>query len=123
MSYFDSEYSEEGNFSAEEKNVVEEIERCKELIKSGSIFELMETAEEVLQLCGENERFSDGLYFVNLLLDVAPYNSDYWFKKGFFLSGLFKFEEAIECYNKSLSLNPGDSEILIERASAEENLG
>jgi len=57
MSYFDSEYSEEGNFSAEEKNVVEEIERCKELIKSGSIFELMETAEEVLQLCGENERF------------------------------------------------------------------
>ena len=73
MSYFDSEYSEEGSFSAEEKNVVEEIERCKELIKSGSIFELMETAEEVLQLCGENERFSDGLYFVNLLLDVAPY--------------------------------------------------
>ena len=120
MSYFDSEFSEEGNLFSEDKNVDDEIKRCRELVDSGSIFELMETAEEVLQLCGENERFSDGLYFVNLLLDVAPYNSDYWFKKGFFLSGLAKFEEAIECYNKSLSLNPGDSEILIDRASAEE---
>ena len=123
MSYFDSEFSEEGNLFSEEKNVDEEIKRCKELVDSGNIFNLMETAEEVLQLCGENERFSDGLHFVNLLLEVAPYNSDYWFKKGFFLSGLAKFQEAIECYDKSLSLNPGDSEILIDRASAEESLG
>lgn len=113
MSYFDSDYSEQGEFFADDKNIDDEIKRCKELVDAGGIFDIMEGAEEVLQLCGENGRFADGLYIVNFLLDVAPYNSEYWFKKGFFLSGLNKFEEAIECFNKSLSLNPGLSLIHI----------
>ena len=45
MSYFDSEFSEEGNLFSEDKNVDDEIKRCRELVDSGSIFELMETAE------------------------------------------------------------------------------
>ena len=69
--------------------------------------------EELTQICIENERFEDGLYFANAVLEIAPYNSDYWMKKGTCLNNIFEFENALECFNKALSLNPSDSELLL----------
>ncbi len=122
MAYYNSDYSGE-SFYSNNKNINFEIQKYKGLIEKGSIYSCMEAVEETIQNCIDNEKFEDGLYFVNKLLDIAPYNSEYWLKKGAVLNGLFNFEQALDCYNKALSLNPGDSEILMDKAEAEESLG
>jgi tetratricopeptide (TPR) repeat protein len=123
MSFFESGSRDDKDFDAEKNSVEEEIKRFKEIITAGRIYECIESLEEMLLTCYDNEFYEDGLYFADQLLEVSPYNSEYWLRKGNFLNGIFKFDEAIKCYNKALSLNPGDSEILVDRAIAEENLG
>ena len=110
MAFFDSDFSGENLFGSD-KNVDFEIKKYKGLIEEGGIYSCMEAIEETIQNCIDNEKFEDGLYFVNNLLDIAPYNSEYWMKKGVILKELFKFELSLNCFNKALSLNPGDSEI------------
>ena len=121
MSFFESDFSYDNPDMSNE--FTREIEKCKRLIDEGSIYSCIEIVEEVIQTCVDNAFYEDGIYLVNKLLEVSPYNSEYWVKKGALLNGLFKFDKAIECYNKALSLNPGDSDALIEKAAAEENLG
>ncbi len=96
---------------------------AKNLIETGNIYTCIEAIEDMIQFCIENEKNEDGLYFVESLLEISPYNSEYWLKKGTFLNNLLNFEEALVCFNKSISLNPCDTETLIEKAVTEENLG
>src|SRR5574338_338216 len=122
MSFFEPDHSPDDNLNMNNE-FSKEIERCRQLVDEGGIYSCMEAVEEAVQTCIDNYLYDDGVYFVDKLLEVSPYNSEYWVKKGALLNGLYKFTEAIECYNKALSLNPGDSDALIERAAAEENLG
>ncbi|MGB5289483.1 MAG: tetratricopeptide repeat protein, partial [Ignavibacteriaceae bacterium] len=123
MSFFDDEYDFEGTDDNEDDNLRDEIEECRKLIDSGAIYGFLDKFDDVIQSCLDNDFNEDGLYLINALLEIAPYNSEYWIKKGLFLNALQKFNESIECYNKALSLNPGDSEALVDKSIAEENIG
>ena len=68
-----------------------EILRVKSVIEQGNIYSVIESIEEAIQICIENDRFADGLFLSDKLLDVFPYNSEYWLKKGVMLNGLFRF--------------------------------
>src|ERR1035437_8788547 len=123
MSFFDSYLNNDDDLPVENHKIDEEIKRIKEAAEDGNLYSSVEYVEEIVQHCLEVERYEDGLYLSNKLLEIFPYNSEYWLKKGISLNGLFRFEEAMVCYTKSLSLNPWDSEALIDKAAAEENLG
>lgn len=99
------------------------IIQSKELVESGNTISSIETIEETIQICLETENVEDGLFLTEAVLEIAPYNSEFWQYKGIFLNNLFEFEEAYYCFVKSLTLNPGDVETLIHKAVTEENLG
>ncbi|MEM4649334.1 MAG: tetratricopeptide repeat protein, partial [Candidatus Bathyarchaeia archaeon] len=122
MSLYDSEFSQEDN-SESSDNLEEEIKECKAILENGYIYNSIERIEDLIQDCIDFIRFEDGLYFTNKLLEIFPYNSELWLKKGILLNGLMKFEEAIECFDKALSLNPNDAETLVDKSAAEENMG
>ena len=123
MSYLDSGYTNDDDFDEKEKDIDQEIENCRKILDEGDIYQAIERVEEIIQLCIENERYSSGLDIVNRLLEISPYNSEYWLKKGTLLNGLCEFEEALLAFEKSLSLNPGDADVYIEKSIAEENIG
>ena len=123
MSFLDSYLNNDDDLPVENQNIDEEIKRIKELVEYGNLYSSVESVEEMVQFCIERERYEDGLFLSSKLLEIFPYNSEYWLKKGISLNGLFRFDEALLCYSKSLSLNPWDSEALIDKAAAEENLG
>ena len=123
MSIFDDEFDFEDTDNDEDDNLRNEIEECKNLIDNGAVYGFLDKFDDVTQACLDNDYNDDGLYLISALLEIAPYNSEYWIKKGLFLNALGKFNESIECYNKALSLNPGDSEALVDRSIAEENIG
>ena len=123
MSLFNEEYDFDEASENEDENLREEIEECRNLVDNGELYGYLDKFDDVIQSCLDNDLNEDGLYLVNSLLEIAPYNSEYWIKKGLFLNALGKFSESIECYNKALSLNPGDSEALVDKSIAEENIG
>ncbi len=92
-------------------------------LEERNYFLIQDAIEEALQICVENDYPREGLQLVDALLEIAPYNSEYWYHKGTFLNNIFKFEEAYDCLDKALSLNPNDSDILITKSIAADNLG
>jgi len=56
----------------------------------------------------ENGNFEDALSFFEQALLLAPANPDLWNQKGVALRSLGRYNEASECYNKSLQLDPRD---------------
>lgn len=121
MNFFNEEYvfdEPSGN-----EKLKEQIEECKKLIDTGAVYGYLDMFDEVTQACLEHDLNEDGLYIINALLEISPYNSEYWIKKGLFLNALGYFNESIECFNKALSLNPGDTDALVDRSIAEENIG
>ena len=123
MSFFSEEYDFDESFESGNGNLREQIEDCKKLIDDGAVYGYLDKFDEVIQSCLDTDLNEDGLYLINGLLEVAPYNSEYWIKKGLFLNALGYFNESIECFNKALSLNPGDSDALVDKSIAEENIG
>ena len=119
---FNLNFFSENNFKEFDKNLKEEIVSCRKIIDEGKIFLSMETVEDTMNNCVESENYIDGIYFIDRLLEVSPYNSDFWYKKGILLNIDNKFEEAIQCFNKAISLNPGDVEIYLDKSIAEEGL-
>ncbi len=115
-------FSSENNYKEFEKNLKAEINTCRKIIDEGKIFLAMDTVEETMNNCVENENYTDGIYFIERLLEISPYNSDYWYKKGVLLNIDCKYENAIECFNKAISLNPGDVEIYLDKSISEEGL-
>jgi len=56
----------------------------------------------------ENGNFEDALSFFEQALLLNPDNPDLWNQKGVVLRSLGRYNEALECYNKSLQLDPRD---------------
>ncbi len=123
MSFFDSEFSNEEEYDLPEENVEEELASCKKILDSGYVFDSVERIEELIQVCMDVDRYEDALFLLDKFLEIFPYNSEYWLKKGIVLNGLFRFSEALLAYEHSLSLNPNDVETLIDKSATEENLG
>ena len=123
MSFFDSEFSNDEEFDLPEEKVEEELASCKKLLESGYVYDSVERIEELIQTCIDVDRFEDALYLLEKTIEIFPYNSEYWLKKGIVFNGLFKFSEALLAYEQSLSLNPNDLETLVDKSATEENLG
>ena len=52
--------------------------------------------------------FESALSFFEQALLLDPENPDLWNQKGIALRSLGRYDEASECYNKSLQLDPRD---------------
>ena len=88
MSLFDDEFDFYANVDDDDDDLRNEIEECKNLIDNGSVYGFFDKFDDVIQDCLDNDFNEDGLYLINALLEIAPYNSEYWIKKGLFLNGL-----------------------------------
>jgi Flp pilus assembly protein TadD len=56
----------------------------------------------------EDGNFEDALSFFEQALLLKPDDPDLWNQKGAALRSLGRYNEASECYNKSLQLDPRD---------------
>ena len=56
----------------------------------------------------KDSNFEDALSFFEQALLLEPNNPDLWNQKGVTLRSLGRYDEASECYNKSLQLDPRD---------------
>ena len=52
--------------------------------------------------------FEDALSYFEQALLIKPHDPDLWNQKGVALRSLGRYDEASECYNKSLELDPRD---------------
>ena len=56
----------------------------------------------------EDGNFENALSFFEQALLLKPDNPDLWNQKGVALRSLGRYDEASECYNRSLQLDPRD---------------
>ena len=56
----------------------------------------------------EDGNFEDALSYFEQALLLKPTDPDLWNQKGVALRSLGRYDEASECYNKSLQLDPRD---------------
>ena len=122
MSIYNSHFNDI-NSEEDDIDLNEEINACRNIIESNLLYDSFERIEDVINQCIDYGYITDGLYFVNYLIEISPYNSELWNKKGLLLNSAGNFEQAIECIEKALSLNPGDLDTLIDKSAIEENLG
>ena len=61
------------------------------------------------QLLEEN-KFEEALGFIEQAILLEPTNPDLWNYKGVALRSLGRYEEAIDCFNKSLEIEPRDKQ-------------
>jgi tetratricopeptide (TPR) repeat protein len=99
----------------DKEKLEDELKKFKEMLKEGSSSISIEALEEIVNYYFENEKYDEALHFITHLLEFVPYSADTWQRKGLILSSLFRYREALECYDKALSLNPVDPELLINK--------
>ena len=56
------------------------------------------------------ENYNDAVSFFDQALSQDPTHADLWNYKGIALRSLGRYDEALECYNKSLEIEPRDKE-------------
>ena len=56
----------------------------------------------------QDGNFEDALSFFEQALLLKPNDPDLWNQKGIVLRSLGRYDEASECYNRSLQLDPRD---------------
>jgi tetratricopeptide (TPR) repeat protein len=115
MSIYNSHFNDV-NSEEDGIDLNEEINACRNIIESNLLYDSFERIEDVINQCVDYGYITDGLYFVDYLLGISPYNAELWNKKGLLLNSAGNFEQAIECIEKALSLNPGDLDTLIDKS-------
>ena len=68
------------------------------------ISNLIKKGNELMEDC----KFEESLSFFDQALLLQPNSPDLLNKKGVILRSLGRYDEAIECFNKSLQLDPRD---------------
>ena len=54
--------------------------------------------------------YNNALSFFDQALSIEPINADLWNLKGIALRSLGRYDEPADCYNKSLEIEPRDTE-------------
>ena len=80
------------------------------------------TAEEWFELALKEKDLRKKVEYYNKVLEIEPENAKAWNNKGIALSKLEKYEEAIECFDKSLSIKD-DPKVRKIKEKAEMKLG
>ncbi len=70
------------------------------------ITDLIKSGKKLL----DAENYNDAVSFFDQALSQDPTNADLWNYKGIALRSLGRYDEALECYNKSLEIEPRDKE-------------
>ena len=70
----------------------------------GEIEELVQKGQVLM----DDGKFFDALAFFEQALLMNQNNPDLWNNKGVALRSLGRYEEAMECFNKSLEIEPRD---------------
>ena len=70
------------------------------------IIDLTKSGKKLLDV----ENYNDALSFFDQALSQDPTNPDLWNYKGIALRSLGRYAEALQCYNKSLEIEPRDKE-------------
>lgn len=81
MSIFDSDHSD-NEFELPDEDLDEELKFCRSILESGYVYDSVDRIEELLQSCIDYDRLEDALYLLEKLIEIFPYNSEYWLKKG-----------------------------------------
>ncbi|NDH78740.1 MAG: tetratricopeptide repeat protein, partial [Burkholderiaceae bacterium] len=118
---YDDEQSEQ-----DRKDLDETLKRFRESVRSGHWQQgspTPEALEPIVQYCLETNKFDDALTFSRMWVEKAPYASDAWHKLGMSFGSLNRWVEALEAYDKALQLDPCDSDVMVNRAIALEQLG
>ena len=93
----------------------DELKKYREMMNDGSSgLTSIEALEEIISYYFEHEKFEEALHFLNQLLSLVPYSGDLWQRKGLILSNLFRYDEAVECFDRALGFNPVDPETLVK---------
>jgi len=71
---------------------------------NSDILDLIKKGNELMENC----KFEESLSFFDQALLLQPNNPNLLNKKGVVLRSLGRYDEAIECFNKSLQLDPRD---------------
>jgi hypothetical protein len=87
---FSDDFSFNRDYQKDINEVKKKILDCKEYISSGQNFNYLETIEEGLHLCMEEDLPEDGIELADAVLNIAPYNSEFWQFKGIFLKYNFR---------------------------------
>ncbi len=90
MASLDSDFENFQSPNSEKNNLRDRINECKDIIEAGELYGSLEFVEDVIHECLENELNDDGLFLTECLIEVAPYNSEYWIRKGLFLKCLLQ---------------------------------
>jgi len=69
------------------------------------IDELVEKGKKLL----EDTKFEEALSYFEQALLLDQNNADLWNHKGIALRSIGRYDEALECFNKSLEIDPRDS--------------
>ena len=110
----------------QQKDLDETLRKFRESFRSGTWQNgapSPEALENIVHYCIESQKYDDALTFSAMWKDAAPYSSDAWHKYGMALSGLLRWDEAIAAYERAAELDPVDTEIMINRGMALEQVG
>jgi len=58
----------------------------------------------------EEGNLDEALVYFDKVLKIKQDNPDFWNKKGVILRSLGRYQEAVECFEKSLKLDPRDKD-------------
>ena len=72
----------------------------------GQIDNLISQGKKLL----DDNKFEDAIGFFDQAILLDPANPDLWNYKGVALRSLGRYEEAIDCFNKSLEIEPRDKQ-------------
>jgi tetratricopeptide (TPR) repeat protein len=121
----DFEY-EDDNDELNRQELDETLRRFRESVRSGNWQNgtpSIESLETVVHYCLETSAFEDAFVFAKMWTERAPYSPDAWHKFGIALSSLGRWTDALEAYSRASSLDPIDTELIINRGIALEQLG
>ena len=110
LEFFD-ENEEEKNDSSKKKFNDDDLEKTHD----------SESLEEIISHYYDNNEFEKALKYVNILIELYPYNTESWHRKALLLDCLGRYEEALIYFDKAILLNPNDLEILVNKAITFDN--
>ena len=69
------------------------------------------------------QKFEKALMYADKTINEKPLDENFWYHKGLSFFKLKKFNEASECFSKSIEINDGDARLLYSLAKSELFLG
>lgn len=111
---------DEGEDEPTPRDMDEQLRRFRRELGGGNKnfdgFHDAQALETLIPYCLDKQLFNDALTFSTVLIEYQPFSADAWLWRGVALSNLERFDEAMESFDRAMSLDPTDNEIQLHRA-------